>query len=517
MVLSWLLKEIAESVLYSQSAKDLWSDLEDRFGQANGAKLFQLQKELSSVMQGNSSVSTYFTKMKSLWDELDALNTFSSCVCECECGAKVKSLKAHQDERLLQFLMGLNDIFIGVRSNILLSSPLPSIGHAYSLVIQDEKQREIHATPAYSGESASFIATSQPGNFRKFNENRIQKTTDFKFTREKRFQGSAQANKASFSNEENEQGAENTSGVQNLIKENVAELLQLLQQVKVGQNSAGTSDVAANVSYAGMSNLFEDLACLIQINNESWILDSGATEHMSFNKDFFTDLKTLAKPLMVKLSNSYKVQVTHSRTVPLLPNLILRNGPSVKSPLEIGKQEGGLYILRSSSPKFRSVFIPRRNSVSNHGLRTCFSFSDSIVKEKVWHYRLGHMPFSNMKNVSSVSISKSSKFFTPCVICPMARQSKLPFPSSSISTKKVFELIHVDIWGPYNSATYDGFRYFLTIVDDFSRGTWTYLLTNKSNAFTILKGFLAMVERQFNSKVKTIRSDNAFELGSGKV
>ncbi|XP_075076383.1 uncharacterized protein LOC142163032 [Nicotiana tabacum] len=46
MVLSWLLnslsKEIAESVLYSQSAKDLWSDLEDRFGHANGAKLFQL-------------------------------------------------------------------------------------------------------------------------------------------------------------------------------------------------------------------------------------------------------------------------------------------------------------------------------------------------------------------------------------------------------------------------------------------------------------------------------------------
>ncbi|XP_075080229.1 uncharacterized protein LOC142165756 [Nicotiana tabacum] len=405
IVLSWLLnslsKEIAENVLYSQSAKDLWSDLEDRFGQANGAKLFQLQKELSSVVQ-------------------------------------VKNLKSHQDERLLQFLMGLNDIFIGVRSNILLSSPLPSIGQAYSLVIQDEKQREIHATPAYLGGSASFIAANQPENFRKFNENRMQKTSfefkkylgicsyckkpghsiekcyrihgfpaDFKFAREKRFQGGAQTNKASFSNEENEQGAESASGVQNLTKENVAELLQLIQQVKVGQNSAGTSDVAANVSYAGMTNLFEDLACLIQINDESWTLDSGATEHMSFNKDFFTDLKTLAKPLMVKLPNSYRVQVTHSGTISLLPNLILRNGPSVKSSLEIGKEEGGLYILRSrhttpvskSSPKFRSVFIPRRNSVSNHSLCSCFSFSDSIVKEKLWHYRLGHMPFSNMKNV----------------------------------------------------------------------------------------------------------------------
>lgn len=85
MVLSLLLnslsKEIVESVLYFKSAKVLWSDLEDRFGRDNGAKLFQLQKDLNVAVQGNSSISTYFTKIKSLWDELDALNTFSSCSC----------------------------------------------------------------------------------------------------------------------------------------------------------------------------------------------------------------------------------------------------------------------------------------------------------------------------------------------------------------------------------------------------------------------------------------------------
>lgn len=46
---------------------------------------------------------------------------------------------------------------------------------------------------------------------------------------------------------------------------------------------------------------------------------------------------------------------------------------------------------------------------------------------------------------------------------------------NSISTKSAFDLIHVDTWGPYKSTTYDEFRYFLTIVDDFSRVTWTYL------------------------------------------
>lgn len=87
--------------------------------------------------------------MKSLWDELDVLSTFSAFSCICICGAKEKGFKAHQDERLLQFLMGSTDTFLGVRSNILLFAHLPTIGQAYSLVIQDEKQRKIHANPAY--------------------------------------------------------------------------------------------------------------------------------------------------------------------------------------------------------------------------------------------------------------------------------------------------------------------------------------------------------------------------------
>lgn len=67
----------------------------------------------------------------------------------------------------------------------------------------------------------------------------------------------------------------------------------------------------------------------------------------------------------------------------------------------------------------------------------------------------------------------------------------------------------------YRSSTYNGFKYFVTIVDDYSRGVWTFLLSSKSNAFPVLKNFLAMVERQFDVRVQVIRSDNAFELGKG--
>lgn len=148
MVISWLLnslsKQIAESVLYYKTAKEIWKELEDRFGQSNGALLYQLQKELSDTVQGSSDIAGYYTKVKRIWDELDSLDTCVHCSCDCSCGGKSRSLKSHQDGRLIQFLMGLNEAYSGVKSNILMASPLPSINHAYSLLIQYEKQREIH-------------------------------------------------------------------------------------------------------------------------------------------------------------------------------------------------------------------------------------------------------------------------------------------------------------------------------------------------------------------------------------
>lgn len=88
----------------------------------------------------------------------------------------------------------------------------------------------------------------------------------------------------------------------------------------------------------------------------------------------------------------------------------------------------------------------------------------------------------------------------PCAIFPMARLHKLPVPSNATSTSHIYELIHIDTWGPYKTPIHDGFKYFLTIVDDYSRGTWTYLVSTKSNAFTVLQSFISVVERQFNTK-----------------
>ncbi|XP_060216358.1 uncharacterized protein LOC132643855 [Lycium barbarum] len=141
-----------DSVIYSKTAKDLYTDLEQRFGQSNGAKLFHLQKELSDVVQGNTDVAGYFTKIKRLWDELDSLNTDNKCSCNCICGGKEKLTKSLENERLIKFLMGLNETYGAARSSIFMIKPLPNRNHAYSLLLQDENQRESYINANVSTE-----------------------------------------------------------------------------------------------------------------------------------------------------------------------------------------------------------------------------------------------------------------------------------------------------------------------------------------------------------------------------
>lgn len=121
------------------------------------------------------------------------------------------------------------------------------------------------------------------------------------------------------------------------------------------------------------------------------------------------------------------------------------------------------------------------------------------------------MSFFNMKNICSIPVPST---FPSCNVYFKARHSKLPFHTSNISSKHIFDLIHVDTWGPYNTPTHDDLNYFLTIIDDYSRRTWTFLLSTKSNVFNTLKNFLSMIKIKFNTKVKILRSDNALELGT---
>ena len=98
------------------------------------------------------------------------------------------------------------------------------------------------------------------------------------------------------------------------------------------------------------------------------------------------------------------------------------------------------------------------------------SFPNTCI-EHMWHSRLGHVPFAKMRSISSIPIRFAPKQSFTCTICPMVKQARLPFPISTTFSSKPFDHLHLDLWGPYHMPTHDHYKYFLTIVDDFSRMT----------------------------------------------
>lgn len=111
----------------------------------------------------------------------------------------------------------------------------------------------------------------------------------------------------------------------------------------------------------------------------------------------------------------------------------------------------------------------------------------STVSSSLWHKRLGHLSFSKLQSMnSSLSLSKQKENIdSHCHVCHLSKQKHLPFVSHQNKSENPFDLLHIDTWGPFSTPTHDGFRYFLTIVDDCSRATWVYLLKHKSDVLTI--------------------------------
>ncbi|XP_070021407.1 uncharacterized protein [Nicotiana sylvestris] len=124
--------DLLSGIVYAFNAHLVWEDLKERFDKVNRMTIFQLHREIATISQGTDSISMYFTKLKELRAEYDAM-------------VPSTSLKEYADylqrQRLLQFLSGLNDSYAQARRHILMKSVEPALNQAYALVVEDETQR----------------------------------------------------------------------------------------------------------------------------------------------------------------------------------------------------------------------------------------------------------------------------------------------------------------------------------------------------------------------------------------
>ena len=172
MVISWILNTISEQIGNNLSfinfASALWTELNEHYSQLDGHRIYQVTNDIINHKQGNTTVELYYHKLKGLWDELDALEAPYACLCRCDCVNGRTNGEREQRKRLIQFLMGLDESYTNVRGQILLMQPLPLVSKAYSMLRQEEKQRD--AKPILSTVPTALNTTT-------YNHNRSNNNT----------------------------------------------------------------------------------------------------------------------------------------------------------------------------------------------------------------------------------------------------------------------------------------------------------------------------------------------------
>ncbi|KAJ0032019.1 hypothetical protein Pint_13142 [Pistacia integerrima] len=114
MLVSWVFNTIEPTIhlmiSYMENVKDLWEDIRHRFSIGNGPRVQQLRFDLANCKQDGHAVITYYGRLEALWDELNNYDQIPVCTCTgCKCNLTAELERKREEERVHQFLMGLDE------------------------------------------------------------------------------------------------------------------------------------------------------------------------------------------------------------------------------------------------------------------------------------------------------------------------------------------------------------------------------------------------------------------------
>ena len=171
MVTLWILNTVDPKVRRTLASKEdpreLWTEIKDRFSEGNGPRIQEIKAELAHCRQGNFSVIEYYGKLQMLWEDMANYDKVVTCKCgRCSCNINVELEKKREEDRIHQFLLGLDTaVYGGVRTSIISTDPLLNMNQVYSkvksverinTVMRGREQQNTQVAFAVRGGNASF-------------------------------------------------------------------------------------------------------------------------------------------------------------------------------------------------------------------------------------------------------------------------------------------------------------------------------------------------------------------------
>lgn len=531
---------------------------------------YQLTQQIWSLHQVSLDPSTYYTKLKTLWDELDGADCEKTCQ-NCDCCKAIHTKTEHA--KIIKFLAGLNESYSTARSQIIMKKNVPDLAEVYNLLDQDYSQHNINPV---TNASAYNVATSNSDVFQaavnathsatqqhsnrplcshcgfsghtvdecykihgypsRFKSKRL--TSDKQSTAAKPLVANMSLNEA-HTNDSSFTGLMNNLSkdqIQGVIEYFNAQMQLTDPQADIPSTSGGTITTLPSIAFSSKTLCFAGIlrATGNVLSSESWIIDSGATHHVCHDKSIFSSLSDTVNR-SVSLPTGLGIKIVGIGQVKLDESMILNNvlyipdfRLNLLSVSQLTKDLGYRVAFDNSScviqdltkgltigqgEEIANLYVLDKASFGARPILQSFFYTNAVVDATLWHNRLGHPSVQKLDSIANIlEISNRNKIPSHCAICPLAKQKHLPFDSQNNMCNAAFDLLHIDTWGPFSVSSVEGYRYFLTIVNDHTRVTWIYLLRTKDEVIKVFPEFINFVETQYKTKVKGVRSNNAKEL-----
>ena len=146
---------------------------------------------------------------------------------------------------------------------------------------------------------------------------------------------------------------------------------------------------------------------------------------------------------------------------------------------------------------------------SNCGIKLKLTYENSSM---LWHKRLGHISKERIQRLVLEGIFYSLNFLDLkiCIEFIKGKQTNVRKVGATRSSS-VLELIHIDICGSFPIASWNGQKYFITFIDNYSHYGYLYLIHKKSQSLDVFISYKSEVENQLGKKIKAIKFDRGNE------
>lgn len=307
-------------------------------------------------------------------------------------------------------------------------------------------------------------------------------------------------------------------------KEQIDQLLKLIK--------SNSSSGIPNVYLAQTGRNPIALSCL---NSSPWIIDSGASDHMTSFSHLFETYSPCSGNQKIRIADgsfspiagkghiklTEKINLIYVLHVPKLACNLLSVSKLSKdsncritffeSHCEFQDQNSGMMIGRARM--IEGLYYFDEIPISNKKAQSFSSTSSNSTRKKImlWHQRLGHPSFLYLKHLFPKLFEGIDCSSLHCESCVFAKNHRSSYPQRGYQASKPFYMIHSDVWGPSKVTTLSGKKWFVTFIDDHTRLCWIYLMKKKSDVKNLFEDFYTMIENQFQTKIGILHSDNGTE------